>query len=90
MEGHIYCNPESFGLKVFAMAEMEMSWEFSMFVVWVDGEGMLFYAEDSGCSCPIPFEDIGHITQLLRIGDGRFGLQSFYQTLNAWKDWNDG
>ena len=90
MAGNIYYSPEDFGLKVFAMAEKEPDYDFSMFVVWVDGEGMLFYAEDSGCSCPSPFEDIRHITQLLRIGDDRFGLESFYQTLSAWKKWNEG
>ena len=89
MSGNIYYDPEDYGLKVLAMAEADLSWEFSMFVVWVDEKGMLFYAEDSGCSCPDPFGGINHITQLLRL-DGHFGLESFYQTLNYWKQGNTG
>ena len=32
------------------------SWEYDMTEVYRRKDGALFYAEDSGCSCPIPFE----------------------------------
>lgn len=56
---NIYYSPEAYGLEVVASFELrEESWEFDMLVVWRDPEtGHLYYAEDSGCSCPCPFED---------------------------------
>ena len=32
------------------------SWEYDMTEIYRRKDGELFYAEDSGCSCPIPFE----------------------------------
>ena len=32
------------------------SWEYDQTEVYRRKDGALFYAEDSGCSCPIPFE----------------------------------
>ena len=32
------------------------SWEYDMTKVYRRKDGALFYAEDSGCSCPTPFE----------------------------------
>ena len=89
MPGNIYSNPKGYGLRIFAMVEREPQHDFDMFVVWVDEKGMLFYATDVGCSWQSPFDDIIHITQLLRL-DGHFGLESFYQTLNYWKRGNTG
>ena len=88
MEGHIYCNPESFGLKVFAEVDNPaLDYQFSMFVVWQDAEGNLFYAEDDGCSCPDPFEDITGIEELNTI-IGADGLQAFFDALTSWDDRN--
>ncbi len=52
-------DPKELGLKVFSeTAEDDMSYSFNIFAVWHDPEIRgLFYAEDSGCSCPSPFED---------------------------------
>ena len=52
-------HPEGWGMEV--VAELEMSnrdYEFDVIVVWKrKADGAMFYAQDSGCSCPIPFED---------------------------------
>lgn len=52
-----YYNPEHFGLKTVG----EISWHaeaysFDLTVVWRDKSGTLYWASDSGCSCPSPFE----------------------------------
>jgi len=68
MYTNIYSSPEKFGLEVFAELEYSgMNYMFDTLVVWKDFEGNLFYAQDSGCSCPIPFEtfDLSNITPLL-------------------------
>lgn len=64
----VYYNPQEWGLT--AVAEIDYSsgsYEFDLRVVWVNEEGALFTARDSGCSCPMPFEDYHSIEQLDRV-----------------------
>lgn len=56
---NIYSSPEKFGLKIFGSASNDESYQFDMLVVWEDAFGKLFFAHDKGCSCPIPFENMG-------------------------------
>lgn len=55
---NIYYSPEKFGLTVVATVDNADSYEFNMFVIFEDKDGIPYYASDSGCSCPTPFEDI--------------------------------
>lgn len=64
---NIYYNPEKFGLET--VAEIEYADELDGYdtrVVWKNKSGDMFTARDSGCSCPIPFEDYnrGNIDKL--------------------------
>ena len=34
-------------------------YQFELTATWKDGDGSFWYAEDSGCSCPSPFENTG-------------------------------
>lgn len=54
----IYNDPEHFGLKQeFSCEASNASYSFDMLVVWRKlDDGSLWYATDSGCSCPSPFE----------------------------------
>lgn len=54
----LYYNPEKFGLRTVGDVEWRNeSYEFDMTVVWYHEENQRFYwASDSGCSCPSPFE----------------------------------
>jgi hypothetical protein len=64
-EKDVYYNPEDFGLEIVVTIEREdLSYEFDMFVVWKDTNGALYYATDSGCSCPSPFENHTSIADL--------------------------
>lgn len=54
----MYDNPEKFGLKLIGVVDIAGSYEFDMFAVWKDGRKFC-YAQDSGCSCPTPFEGQG-------------------------------
>lgn len=57
---NIYSNPEKFGLTQIGVIERpDMTYEFKMLVVWRNQDGRLCWADDAGCSCPIPFEDKG-------------------------------
>lgn len=55
----IYNDPEKFGLETVGSIDWSSdSYEFDITVVLRDpSTGQIFYAEDSGCSCPSPFED---------------------------------
>jgi hypothetical protein len=61
----IYFDPSKFGLEVLTQVDLsEPDYSFDYLVVWRNLEsGKLFYATDSGCSCPSPFEEHG-ITDL--------------------------
>lgn len=56
---NVYYYPENCDLKVIGhLEEPNMDYEFHILGVWRDPKsGKMFWAEDSGCSCPVPFED---------------------------------
>jgi len=57
---NVYYNPDKFGLTPVGEVEWSSgSYEFDMTVVWRKPDGSLVYGEDSGCSCPSPFEGHG-------------------------------
>ena len=63
---NINSTPEKFGLR--EVAELEFSdgcYQFDTRVVWVEIDtGNLYTARDSGCSCPVPFDDYRNIGDL--------------------------
>jgi hypothetical protein len=63
----IYHNPEKYGLTT--IGEIDWSdgeYQFDFTVVWQDGDESFWYGDDSGCSCPSPFEDTG-LNDLVRL-----------------------
>lgn len=77
-----YYYPENMGLEILTtLDDYSLSYEFDMFVVWksIDGDA-LYYASDSGCSCPSPFEDYTSVSDLNKL-DSYF---EFEKELNAW------
>jgi hypothetical protein len=55
---NVYYGPEDSGLEIVLVVDSELSYEYDMFVVWRDASGSLYAADDSGCSCSYPFEDL--------------------------------
>ena len=71
---NIYSNPEVYGLTVLDSIEWaDESYQFEMTVLWHDPETDACYvADDSGCSCPAPYEEyesIGDLTKIERLQD---------------------
>ena len=63
--GNIYYNPEEFGLEVVGEVSAGEGYNFDYTVVWKEKEsGKLYWARDSGCSCPTPFGDYDSIDML--------------------------
>ena len=71
---NIYYSPEDHGLKVMWQIEKEPEYDFDMTIVWKRiSDGALFWASDSGCSCPSPFEDYSGIGDLTPLTQATFG-----------------
>jgi hypothetical protein len=73
----MYSRPEKFGLTTIGEIDWEVeSYSYDLTVVWIrNSDGRLLYADDYGCSCPTPFEDIGidDLVLLQEVG----GLEAF-------------
>lgn len=64
-DDNLYYNPEKSGLYIVAELDENEAWQFSKTVVWKEINGdKLYWAYDSGCSCPTPFEDYNGIESL--------------------------
>jgi hypothetical protein len=63
----VYYSPEQWNLEPFAELELtEPDYSFDLVVVWRHKDtGELYFAQDSGCSCPSPFEDFTSIDDLI-------------------------
>lgn len=58
MSNNVYYYPENVGLEVVGhLDEDGLDYEFHILGVWRTSNGSIVWAEDSGCSCPVPFED---------------------------------
>jgi hypothetical protein len=66
---NVYYDPEKFDLTVVGDIEMyEPDYSFDTLVVWRHTKtDELYWARDSGCSCPTPFEDFRGLADLTKI-----------------------
>lgn len=83
---NIYYDPEKFELTIFGHLSESLSYEFNYFVIFKHTDGRLFYAHDSGCSCPAPFEDFKGISELTPITLDTF--DRFETELRNWRPVN--
>jgi hypothetical protein len=81
----VYYQPEKFDLTPIGEIEWSSgSYEFDLTVVWRHEDGRLFYANDSGCSCPSPFENYTSLDDLTEITD----VSEFQDALNDTSEHN--
>ena len=61
-----YSDPEKCGLEIVEVhSDDTLSYEFDMIVLWRElATGKLYFASDSGCSCPSPFENYHALSDL--------------------------
>lgn len=65
---NLYSNPSNYGLELIADVNFSEGWDFDIYALFRNDDGMYFMAHDSGCSCPSPFEDYHSASD---IADGR-------------------
>lgn len=84
---NIYYNPEDYGLEIIeSLADEDLSYEFDIFLIFRDKKSKkLYYAQDSGCSCPSPFEDYGKIDDLSKLN-----ITSLPKFKSEFTDWCKG
>ena len=63
----VYYQPEHFGLTVVKEIDAGEAYEFDLYLLWKHEDGRFFYASDSGCSCPSPFEDYTSLEDLTEV-----------------------
>jgi hypothetical protein len=91
MRHNPYYAPEKFNLEMISFDEPGLSYEFNTLCFWSNDQGMVYSAQDSGCSCPTPFEDYegetqNEVLQLLeRVGSPEQAGQIF----DAWNGRRD-
>lgn len=84
-----YYAPEKLGLEMISFQEPGLCYEYNTLCFWSTGDGRVFSASDSGCSCPTPFEKYEAETQveclqrLERVGSKEQAEQIF-------ESWNGG
>lgn len=79
-----YNQPESFGLEIVFSDDQGGAYQFDMFVVWESEDGTLYYATDSGCSCPSPFNRITEVDQLEKVSP-----EEAVDRYHDWLGWNE-
>lgn len=65
---NIYSLPGNYGLELITSMDLGESYDFDIYALFRNGDGAWFLVNDSGCSCPAPFEDY---TSADQIADGR-------------------
>ena len=83
--GTVKENPEAGGLKTVRQFDVGSGYDFDEFIIWQVADGERYYwAQDSGCSCPVPFDRFRSLDDL-HYGAFRDALVD----LKAWADSED-
>jgi hypothetical protein len=87
-----YMDPEECGLE--PIAEIEYSdrcFQFDTRMVWREkNTGALFTARDSGCSCPVPFENYDSMSSLERLTNTDMLREEIREELIELLGWRPG
>jgi len=85
-----YYNPEKLGLTCESFDE-QLSYEYNTLCFFFTDDGRVYSAQDSGCSCPIPFENYEGETQeevlrmMDRVGSVEQGMREYDSFQSAFR-----
>jgi hypothetical protein len=83
MTANPYYHPEDLGLTPIDSIDDAGSYEFHILAFWRHTDGRCFYASDSGCSCPTPFEHFGSLADLTTI-QSEYEWDEFAKRVQDW------
>lgn len=66
-DDNITSHPEQHGLTLVLEDEQGVSYEFDTLLLFRHTDGSFYAASDSGCSCPVPFENFTELADLTRV-----------------------
>ena len=81
-----YYEPDKLGLEMLAFDEPDLCYAYNKLCFWATPDGQVYTASDSGCSCPVPFENHDRATAeevmqtLERVGS----VEQAEATFDAW------
>lgn len=82
-DDNVFYHPEKFGLtQVGMLTDPDACYSFNDLVVWQHEDGSLYWATDSGCSCPVPFDDYSSVDKLDKIETNN-DLFRFFEGVDA-------
>jgi hypothetical protein len=71
-KNNFYYYPDKSGLEIIESLNIYDDYGFDMFIIWKNKDNNLYYAQDTGCSCPTPFEEFNSIEELSPITHNSF------------------
>lgn len=83
-----YYNPEKLGLDLISFDQPNMCYEYNTLCFWSTPDGKVYTAQDSGCSCPTPFEDHHDKPTLDEVLNTMERVGSLEQAENIFDTWN--
>lgn len=83
-----YYQPEKLGLEILTEFEAGGSYEFDTLLFFKAPNGQIYSVADSGCSCPIPFEDYEGSTWEEAVSD-MIEISSYSAALAEFEKWNN-
>lgn len=67
-KGTIYAHPENYDLEVLFENDKGSGYDFDITVVYRHVKtGVMYIGQDSGCSCPSPFENVYSLSDLIEV-----------------------
>lgn len=80
---NVYYSPESWGLSVVAELSKEPDYDFNIICAWKTKRGVIYWATDSGCSCPTPFENHHGMSDLYLLSRSKRELRQAVDRLSV-------
>lgn len=82
-------NPDKLGLVLYSIDEPNMHYEYNTLDFWATSDGRIYSTSDSGCSCPIPFEQYSGRTQD-EVVQQLERVENVDHALRLFDSWNQG
>ena len=86
-----YYNPDKLNLTLYSLDKDDTDYDYDTLCFWATEDGRVYTAQDSGCSCPTPFEEYSgfnqdEVLQKLERIDSAADAQVIFENWNVYYD----